>query len=145
MTIVDFEEAGTARPALRQPAPAGARAPVNLQAESATDVAIIGAGPYGLSLAAQLAARGVSFRIFGKPLDTWRHHMPKDMLLKSDGFATNLSHPSPESTLKAYCAERGIPYDDMKIPVSLNLFLEYGAWFRKTYVPTLEEIGRAHV
>ena len=51
------------------------------------DVAVIGAGPYGLSLAAHLASCGIDFRIFGKPLSTWSQHMPKNMTLKSDGFA----------------------------------------------------------
>ena len=103
------------------------------------DVAIIGAGPYGLSLAAHLRAHGASLRIFGKPLDTWRAHMPKDMLLKSEGFASSLSSPDPKSTLKAYCAERGIEYCDRNIPVSLDLFIEYADWFRANYVPALEE------
>ena len=57
------------------------------------DVAIVGRGPYGLSLAAHLRAAGIDFRIFGKPLGTWREHMPANMLLKSDGFASNLSAP----------------------------------------------------
>ncbi|GEM_PF-82085 len=105
------------------------------------DVAIIGAGPYGLSVAAHLRALGVSFRIFGKPLDTWRAHMPKDMLLKSGGFASSLSAPDPASTLKAYCAARSIEYADTELPVSLDLFLEYADWFRATYVPTLEEMN----
>ena len=104
-----------------------------------TEVAIIGAGPYGLSLGAHLAAAGVNFRIFGKPLSTWRGHMPKGMLLKSDGFASNLAAPDPASTLAAYCAERGIEYDDRYIPVPLALFTEYSAWFQKRYVPMLEE------
>ena len=34
-------------------------------------VAIIGAGPYGLSLAAHLAARNVEHRIFGHPMRFW--------------------------------------------------------------------------
>src|SRR6185312_16558536 len=38
------------------------------------EVAIIGAGPYGLSLAAHLAASKVSFRVFGRPMELWRHH-----------------------------------------------------------------------
>ena len=53
-----------------------------------TRVVIIGAGPYGLSVAAHLRAHGVAFRIFGAPLDSWRNHMPVGMMLKSDGFAS---------------------------------------------------------
>ncbi len=136
MSTVEFEEIRPVRPVLRQPAQKQER---HALGRDVYDVAIIGAGPYGLSLAAQLAARGVSFRIFGKPLDTWRAHMPKDMLLKSEGFASSLSHPSPDSRLEAYCAARRIPYSDQDLPVSLDLFLEYAEWFRKTYVPTLEE------
>ena len=63
--------------------------------EKFCQTAIIGAGPYGLSLAAHLAAAGADFRIFGKPLTSWRDHMPKGMMLKSDGFASNLSAPDP--------------------------------------------------
>ena len=103
------------------------------------DVAIIGAGPYGLSLAAHLADTGLDFRIFGKPLSTWREHMPKGMLLKSDGFASNISAPDPASTLKAYCRARGIAYEEQLLPVALSLFTEYSAWFQKRYVPQLEE------
>ena len=139
MTSLNFEDVGAVRPVLARKAaksvrPLGAKMPA-----VDCEVAIVGAGPYGLSLAAQLAARGVSFRIFGRALDTWRHHMPEDMLLKSEGFGSCLSHPSKESTLKAYCEARGIPYADTALPISLDLFLEYAAWFRETYVPTLEE------
>jgi thioredoxin reductase len=104
-----------------------------------TKTAIIGAGPYGLSLAAHLAAAGEDFRIFGAPMTTWRDHMPKGMLLKSDGFASNLSSPDPQSTLKVWCAERGIEYDDLYIPVQLQTFQDYSAWFQKRYVPMLED------
>ena len=51
-----------------------------------TDVAIIGAGPYGLSIAAHLCDAGVPFLIFGEPMKNWRTRMPKGMHLKSDGF-----------------------------------------------------------
>ncbi len=57
------------------------------------DVAIIGAGPFGLSIAAHLKARGVAFRIFGRAMEAWERQMPKGMLLKSDGFATSLYDP----------------------------------------------------
>jgi thioredoxin reductase len=103
------------------------------------DVAVIGAGPHGLSLAAHLAAAGIDFRVFGKPLSTWAEHMPKNMVLKSDGFVSNLSAPAADSTLKAYCARHGIAYADQGHPVPLNVFLDYATTFRKRFVPTLEE------
>lgn len=103
------------------------------------ETAIIGAGPYGLSLAAHLDAVGAPFRIFGKPLGTWRGHVPKGMLLKSDGFASNLSSPDPDSTLKAWSAANGRPYDDTAIPVALADFQDYSAWFQRHYVPMLED------
>jgi thioredoxin reductase len=101
--------------------------------------AIIGAGPYGLSLAAHLTAAGADFRIFGKPMTSWRENMPKGMMLKSDGFASNLSSPDVASTLKAWCADRGVEYHDQLIPVPLSVFVDYSAWFQKRYVPGLEE------
>lgn len=103
------------------------------------NTAIIGAGPYGLSLAANLSAAGHSFRIFGKPMTTWRGHMPKGMQLKSDGFASNLSSPDPESTLKVWSAKNGRKYDDTLIPVQLADFQDYSAWFQTRYVPMLED------
>jgi thioredoxin reductase len=102
------------------------------------DVAIIGAGPHGLSLAAQLAARGVNFRIFGKVMDTWASHMPKNMTLKSEGFASNLSAPGADFTMKAWTARNGIPYDDQGLPVPLDQFLRYATAFRNRFVPQVE-------
>jgi thioredoxin reductase len=104
------------------------------------DVAVIGAGPYGLSLAAHLRERGVDFRIFGKPLDTWRAHMPENMMLKSDGFASNLSAISSGSTLQSYCAQHRIPYERQGLPISLDTFLRYADTFRNRYVPELDNI-----
>lgn len=104
-----------------------------------TDIAIIGAGPHGLSLAAQLRARGVEFRIFGRAMQTWRNHMPKGMTLKSDGFASNLSSPVTDSTLKAYCAKNNLEYHDQAKPVELNTFLSYSGAFQQRFVPDLDE------
>jgi thioredoxin reductase len=101
--------------------------------------AIVGAGPYGLSLAAHLAAAGADFRIFGKAMDTWRHHMPKGMSLKSDGFATNISAPDSHSTLKTWSRLHGVAYDDRLVPVTLSNFNGYSTWFQKRHVPMLEE------
>jgi cation diffusion facilitator CzcD-associated flavoprotein CzcO len=112
---------------------------LELKMKQYCEVAIIGAGPYGLSLAAQLAGRGVDFRIFGKPLDTWASHMPKNMTLKSEGFASNLSAPTSDFTMKAWFGRKGLPYADQGLPVSLNNFLAYATAFRERFVPGLED------
>jgi thioredoxin reductase len=105
------------------------------------DVAIIGAGPHGLSLAAHLRARGIDHRIFGRPMTTWSERMPKNMILKSDGFASNLSAPAPESTLKAWCARHGMAYADQGLPIPLDTFLNYANWFQRRYVPDVERLN----
>src|ERR1700689_1069214 len=102
-------------------------------------VVIIGAGPYGLSLAAHLRARGVNFRICGKPMDFWLTQMPTGMALKSEGFASNLYDPEGRFTLKRFCAEHGIDYADIGLPVQLSTFTAYGLAFQKELVPNLEE------
>ena len=102
------------------------------------DVAIVGAGPYGLSTAAHLKAAGVNFRIFGSPMEFWLKHMPTGMHLKSEGFASSLYDPDSSFTLKAYCAERGLKYADIGNPVPLDVFAAYGIEFQKRFVPELE-------
>ena len=103
-----------------------------------TTVAIVGAGPYGLSLAAHLGRRGVPFRIFGPPMQVWGAQMPEGMHLKSDGFASDLYDPDRTFTLKRYCADRGIEYSDIGIPVKLDTFLAYALEFQRRFVPMLE-------
>lgn len=103
------------------------------------DTAIIGAGPYGLSVAAHFRHRGIQFRIFGRPMDSWLTHMPKGMMLKSDGFASNIYDPDSAFTLGQFCANRGIEYADAGIPVRLETFTAYGLAFRDRMVPELED------
>jgi thioredoxin reductase len=100
---------------------------------------IIGAGPYGLSVAAHLRHSGIPFRIFGRPMDSWLAHMPKGMMLKSDGFASNIYDPENAFTLGQFCAERGIEYADTGKPVRLETFTAYGLAFRDRMVPELED------
>jgi thioredoxin reductase len=105
------------------------------------DSAIIGAGPYGLSLAAHLRDSGGSMRIFGSPMRSWSHHMPQGMHLKSEGFASDLYEPEGKFTLKAYCAERAIPYADIGLPVAIETFIAYGLEFQRRYVPQVENVA----
>ena len=101
-----------------------------------TSVAIIGADPYGLSIATQLESRGLDYRIVGKPMRAWMQ-MPNGMLLKSDGFAPNLHEPTGRFTLKRFCAHLGEPYADIGKPVRLETFVSYGLAFQKQFVPNV--------
>jgi hypothetical protein len=99
------------------------------------DVAIVGAGPYGLSIAAHLAAQDIAFRIFGPAMDTWRNTMPAGMFLKSEGFASSLSDPGKTFTLAHYSTANGIPYADTGLPVPLKVFTDYGLAFQQRFAP----------
>jgi lysine/ornithine N-monooxygenase len=115
---------------------------------SRVDVAIIGAGPYGLSIAAHLGARGVAYRIFGSPMHTWKACMPEGMLLRSEGFASNLSDPSGELTLARFCAERALSVGAWRHPTPRDVYFDYGQWFIDRLAlfvedARLENLGRA--
>jgi hypothetical protein len=103
------------------------------------EVAVVGAGPYGLSLAAHLDAAGIPTRVFGRPMDSWRSHMPEGMLLKSDPFASNLSDPQDLYTLARFSQEHSLPYSESE-PVKLDTFCKYGLDFQKQCVPQLTEV-----
>jgi len=103
------------------------------------EVAIVGAGPYGLSLASHLRAAGVSFRQFGQLMNPWGTAMPQGMFLKSQGFASNLSDPRGTHTLEAFCAATGRPYASYGLPVPLDTFVAYGEWFQAELLPDLEQ------
>lgn len=109
---------------------------------NATDITIVGAGPYGLSIAAYLNGYGINYRIIGKPMQSWQTQMPKGMELKSAGLSSSLFDPEGQFTLPKYCADKGIPYADEGIPVTLETFTQYGLAFQKRFAPHLEE---AHV
>ncbi|MGH9512764.1 MAG: NAD(P)-binding domain-containing protein [Terriglobales bacterium] len=91
------------------------------------EVAVIGAGPYGLSAGAHLKAKGLPVRVFGEPMGFWAEKMPEGMLLRSPREASNISDPDHAFTLDAYeAASRTQP----SAPVPIETFVEYGRWFR---------------
>ena len=91
------------------------------------DIAVIGAGPYGLSAGAHLKAKGASLRVFGEPMEFWAKKMSEGMLLRSPRVASNLSDPDGAFTLEAYeAAAKRKP----SAPLPLDTFVEYGRWFR---------------
>lgn len=78
-------------------------------------------------------------RVFGSPMGSWRHHMPQGMLLKSEGFASDLHAPGAGFALSQYCKERGPPYRDIGLPVPIETFIDYGMEFQRRHVPALED------
>jgi putative flavoprotein involved in K+ transport len=104
-----------------------------------THAVILGAGPYGLSLAAHFHEAGIPFRIFGKPMHTWKTQMPVGMKLKSDGFASSLSAGSDSFTLGEFSERTGRAYHDTLIPVPIEDFIAYGEEFARRFVPNLEQ------
>jgi cation diffusion facilitator CzcD-associated flavoprotein CzcO len=93
--------------------------------------AIVGAGPYGLSVAAHFRAEGMESLVIGQPMASWRNNMPSGMILKSEPFASNLSDPQHRYTLERFYASRGMAYRPIGNPLSIADFLEYAQWFQQ--------------
>jgi thioredoxin reductase len=90
-------------------------------------IAIVGAGPFGLAAAAMAKRRGLAYRLFGRPMELWRQHMPNGMLLRSaSGWHLD---PHSEHTFEAFLAAQqpSVVHDGQ--PISLERFLDYSAWF----------------
>jgi FAD-dependent urate hydroxylase len=102
-------------------------------------VAIIGAGPYGLSLAAHLAARNVEHRIFGRPMQFWSDiaEAGGERYLKSYCFGTNIATPTPGYSFADYSKPRGLETFE---PCSMGDFAAYGHWFQQRNVPWVEPV-----
>jgi FAD-dependent urate hydroxylase len=105
------------------------------------NVAVIGAGPYGLSATAYLRAAGVETRVFGEPMAFWENQMPAGMCLRSHPMASHIADPKQELTLDAYCLQKGSLQNGNHVPkpVPLDLFVDYGRWYQRQAVPNLEK------
>jgi cation diffusion facilitator CzcD-associated flavoprotein CzcO len=102
------------------------------------DIAIIGAGPYGLSAAAHLHSyKGLDVRVFGEPMAFWQKNMPKGMFLRSPWAGTHLSDPLHSLTLDNYHGTSGASVSG---PLPLERFVEYGRWFQNQAAPELDRM-----
>src|SRR5579875_3325360 len=96
---------------------------------------VVGAGPYGLSVAAHLRAHRLPVLLFGRPMELWRR-MPAGMCLKSSWSASSLSDPARAYSLDRYVAVTGRRRQD---PIPLGFFCEYARWFQERAVPPVDE------
>ena len=98
-------------------------------------VAIIGAGPYGLAAAAHLRAAKIETRVFGEPMEFWAKQMPEGMIVRSIWEACHISDPNRALTMDGYVAATGVVIPQ---PVPLADFISYGLWFQQQVVPDVD-------
>jgi hypothetical protein len=99
------------------------------------EVAVIGAGPHGISATVHMRRAGLEAHLFGKPMSFWRG-MPSGMKLRSNMSATNMIEPAGPFSLKSYLEEID---DHQDWPVPLRRFIDYGMWVQRTAVPDVDE------
>jgi hypothetical protein len=100
------------------------------------NVAVLGAGPYGLSATAYLRASGVETRVLGEPMAFWENQMPAGMCLRSNWGASHIADPKRALTLYEYCRQKG---NHISKPIPLDRFVDYGRWYQEQAVPNLEK------
>lgn len=106
---------------------------------SSTEVLIIGAGPFGLSISAHLRSHGIDHVIAGRAMDTWRAHMPAGMFLKSEPYGSDFASPRSGYDVAAFCKSRGLDYAARLGPLSLERFLGYADWYVEQLVPDVRD------
>lgn len=93
-----------------------------------TDLLVIGAGPFGLAVAAQASHLGIEHLVVGRPMEFWRKNMPGGMYLRS-ACDWHLD-PVNIHTIDAFLEERRQMAKDVE-PLSLEFYLSYAEWFQK--------------
>ena len=115
-----------------------------------TSLLVVGAGPYGLAVAARARECGIDTVIVGHPLGFWTDHMPEDMFLRS-GIDWHLD-ASGIHTFEAFIEEQALSPAELD-PIPIRVFLEYATWFQAQkrltvcdqFVSGLEKRGGAFV
>jgi 2-polyprenyl-6-methoxyphenol hydroxylase-like FAD-dependent oxidoreductase len=104
-----------------------------------TDVAIIGAGPYGLSLAAHLAAANVSVRVFGPADAVLAHQHARRHGAEIRRFRLELMASGRRPDTAGLLRRPGPAIQRSGLPIPVETFCAYGEAFRKRFVRMLDE------
>jgi cation diffusion facilitator CzcD-associated flavoprotein CzcO len=88
---------------------------------------VIGAGPYGVSIAARALERGIDTVVVGRFMGFWTDHMPRGMFLRS-GTDWHLD-ASGIHTFEAFTEETALSSASID-PVPIDVFLDYASWFQ---------------
>ena len=99
------------------------------------DAVVIGAGPYGLAVSAELRRAGANVHVVGEAMSFWMRHMPKGMWLRSIWEASHIGDPRSPLNIDVYEREHGLP---IARPIPLADFVAYGHWFQARAVPDLD-------
>jgi len=102
--------------------------------DTSSQVAIIGAGPYGLAAAAYLRAAHVETKVFGEPMEFWARNMPAGMSLRSRPDCSQIGTPHRELSLDAFFAHAG----GRPKRLAREDFVRYGLWIQTRVAPDLD-------
>ncbi|ALS29124.1 NADPH-dependent L-lysine 6-monooxygenase [Paenibacillus sp. 32O-W] len=103
------------------------------------DIIFIGAGPYGISLAAHAKASGLSYVILGRPMHFWQNQMPQNMFIRTNPLFISFSDKDDFLTIERFAKETGTP---LVSPFPRPHFVEYAFWFaRQTGIEFTPELA----
>jgi FAD-dependent urate hydroxylase len=89
---------------------------------------IVGAGPFGLAMAAYAGHHHIEHAVIGQTMEFWKVNMPKGMHLRS---ACDWHYdPFNEDTIERYLKTKHLKPADVE-PLALDTYLGYCEWFRR--------------
>jgi len=95
---------------------------------------VVGAGPFGLAVAAALKAANVDLVLLGQVMSFWRDHVPAGTRLLSG--LNGLSFSRDDFSMYGY--QRSVKRP-LSLPVSAEDFLAYGQWYHQSACPQADE------
>ena len=91
-------------------------------------VLIVGAGPYGLSLANYMSEMGQEFKIIGKPMELWRKHTFTDASLRSEMATSEIAHPQNAYSIQIFRSQNGLDIGQRSERIDVREYRQYIDW-----------------